>query len=95
MTKAFEDARRAKADEADAEKAVAIAKRWSVQASADYSVGLGDVRELTDATQSYVQLRMASFDARYRHNVALAELERAVGGFRTFDPNAFYPSREE
>lgn len=95
VTKAFEDAQRAKADDAESETAVAIAKRWSVQASADYAVGLGDVRELTDATQAYVQLRMASFDAKYRHNIAFAELERAVGGFHAFDPNALYPSREE
>ena len=95
VTKAFEDTKRAKADDAEAEKAVAIAKRWSVQASADYSVGLGDVREVTDATQAFVQLRIASYDAKYRHNVALAELERAVGGFHAPDSNALYPSREE
>jgi len=95
VTRAFEDAVRAKADDTEAGKAVAIAKRWSVQASADYAVGLGDVREVTDATQAYVQLRMASYDAKYRHNVAMAELERAVGGFHAPGPSALYPSREE
>lgn len=95
VTKSFEDAQRAKADDVEAEKAVAIAKRWSVQASADYAVGLGDVREVTDATQAFVQLRIASYDAKYRYNVALAELERAVGGFHAPEPNALYPSREE
>jgi outer membrane protein len=95
VTKAFEDAQRAKADDAAAEQAVATAKRWSVEASADYSVGLGDVRDLTDATQAFVQLRVAAYDAKYRHNIALAELERAIGGFDPAQSNPLYPCRQE
>lgn len=95
VIKAFEDLRRAEQDQLDAERAVSIAKRWSVQASADYSVGLGDVREVTDATQAFVQLRVASYDAKYRHNVALAELARATGGFNASGTHPLYPSREE
>ena len=34
------------------------------------------MRDLTDATQAFVQLRVAAYDAMYRHNIALAELER-------------------
>lgn len=95
VTKAFEDAQRAKADDQDAETALKTAKKWSVEASADYSVGLGDVRDLTDATQAFVQLRVASYDAKYRHNVALAELERAIGGFDPAQSHPLYPCRKE
>jgi outer membrane protein len=95
VTKAFEDTQRAKADDEAAEKAVGTAKRWSVQASADYSVGLGDVRDLTDATQAFVQLRVAAYDAKYRHNIGLAELERAIGGFDPSQSNPLYPCRQE
>lgn len=95
VVKALEDVERAAHDEADAQRAVAAAKRWSVQASADYSVGMGDVRDLTDATQAFVQLRVAAYDADYRHNVALAELARATGGFSAGSDNPFYPTREE
>ena len=95
VTKAFEDTQRAKADDEAAEKAVGTAKQWSVQASADYSVGLGDVRDLTDATQAFVQLRVAAYDAKYRHNIALAELERAIGGFDPSQTNPLYPCRQE
>lgn len=95
VTKAFEDTQRAKADDEAAEAAVATAKRWSVQASADYSVGLGDVRDLTDATQAFVQLRVAAYDAKYRHNIALAELERAIGGFDPSQTQPLYPCRQE
>jgi outer membrane protein TolC len=95
VTKAFEDALRAKADDEAAEAAVSTAKRWSVEASADYSVGLGDVRDLTDATQAFVQLRIAAYDAKYRHNIALAELERAIGGFDPAQTQPLYPCRQE
>lgn len=95
VTKAFEDSQRAKADHEAVEKAVSTAKRWSVQASADYSVGLGDVRDLTDATQAFVQLRVAVYDAKYRHNIALAELERAIGGFDPAQSNPLYPCKKE
>jgi outer membrane protein TolC len=95
VTKAFEDSQRAKADHEAAEKAVSTAKRWSVQASADYSVGLGDVRDLTDATQAFVQLRAAAYDAKYRHNMAMAELERAIGGFDPAQANPLYPCKQE
>lgn len=94
VVKALEDVERAEHDATDAQRAVADAKRWSVQASADYSVGMGDVRDLTDATQAFVQLRVAAYDAGYRHNVALAELARATGGFSAAN-NPFYPSHEE
>jgi outer membrane protein TolC len=95
VTKAFEDTRRAKADDEAAEAAVETAKRWSVEASADYSVGLGDVRDLTDATQAFVQLRVAAYDAKYRHNIALAELERAIGGFDASQSQPLYPCKQE
>lgn len=95
VTKALKDAERAKADDKVAEDALKTAKKWSVEASADYSVGLGDVRDLTDATQAFVQLRIASYDAKYRHNIALAELERAIGGFDPAQSHPLYPCHEE
>ncbi|MET0386407.1 MAG: TolC family protein, partial [Polyangiales bacterium] len=95
VVKAYEDACRALQDTHEAERAVGIAKRWSVLASADYSVGLGDIREVTDSTQAFVQLRVAVFDSKYRHNVALAELARATGSFQQHGASPFYPTREE
>ncbi|MEY4579461.1 MAG: hypothetical protein RL701_4164 [Pseudomonadota bacterium] len=94
VLKAFEDATRARADAETTQAAVSSAKRWSVLASADYSVGLGDIRELSDSTQAYVQLRVALYDAIYRHNVALAELERATGGFGCTSGQQIYPCEE-
>ena len=92
VTKAFEDLKRAQQDEQEAGESVKIAKRWLVKASADYSIGLGDSRSVTDAAQAYVQLRVAHFDSKYRHNVALAELARATGTLESAQ-NPFYPSR--
>jgi outer membrane protein TolC len=62
-----------------------------VQASADYAVGASDSRNVAEAAQAYVQMRVASFDARYRHNVALAELAKVTGGLDAAQ-NPFYPS---
>jgi hypothetical protein len=42
-----------------------------------------------------VQLRIASFDAKFRHNVALAELARATGTLDDFGKSSLYPTREE
>jgi outer membrane protein len=95
VVKAYEDVKRAALDAEAAEQTIAVAKRWSVLASADYSVGLGDIRELTDATQAFVQLRIAGIESRYRHNLALAELARATGSFQSASSNPFYPTRKE
>jgi outer membrane protein TolC len=94
VTKAFEDVQRAKADAEQAEKGIQIAKEWLVRASADFSIGLGSSADVGDASQAYVQLRVASFDARYRHNVALAELARTTGTLGD-SAQGFYPTRKE
>jgi outer membrane protein TolC len=94
VVRAFEDVERARRDAEQAQKALGPAKQWLVRASADFSIGLGDTREVSDAAQGYVQMRLASFDAKYRHNVALAELARATGTF-TDPARTFYPAREE
>ena len=56
-----------------------LTKQWMVQASADYGIGLLDIKELSDAVSSYVTLRTALFRARFEHNVAMAGLSRAIG----------------
>lgn len=90
---AFEDMQRAQADVEQSDKAAGISKQWLLRASADYSVGLGSSRDVADAAQAFLQLRIASFDARYRHNVALAALSRATGTLND-KPGGFYPTQE-
>jgi outer membrane protein len=94
VTKAVEDVERARQDVEAADKAIEPAKKWLVMTSADFSIGLGDSRDLADAAQAYVQLRLALFDAKFRHNVALAELARATGTFNDAS-NGFYPTQEK
>ena len=60
-------------------EAVSKAKKWMVQASADYSIGFLDVREVSDAVQAYVTLRTGLMKARFDHNVAMASLSKATG----------------
>jgi hypothetical protein len=63
-----------------------------VRASADYGIGLGDSRDVTEASTAYAQLRVAYFHAKLRHNVALAELARATGTL-TSGAGHLYPTR--
>jgi outer membrane protein TolC len=85
VRKAYEDVRRCDQDLEQGDIAVKKAKKWMVEASADYDVGLGNIRELSDAVTSYVTLRTAVLKARYDRNVAMADLARATG---TLDGNA-------
>jgi len=91
VTKALEDVRRAKRDADEADDAAQMAKQWLVRASADFSVGLGDSRSVAESATAFSQLRVATFDAKFRHNVALAELARATGTLRV-DNSRFYPT---
>lgn len=61
------------------EEALPLTKQWTVRASADYGVGLGPSREITDAAQAYVIVKLGVLDAVYKLNVALAELAKATG----------------
>ena len=79
LRKAYEDVRRADRDLEDAIDSVKKAKQWMVQASADYSVGLLDIREVSDAVSAYVSLRTAIMKARFDHNVGMAALAKAAG----------------
>jgi outer membrane protein len=79
VRKWHEDAKRAWKDIQSATEGSKTAKQWMVQASADYGIGLLDIRELSDAVSSYVALRTTLFRARYEHNVAMAGLSRAIG----------------
>ncbi|HTV17320.1 MAG TPA: TolC family protein [Polyangiaceae bacterium] len=94
VTRAYEDVQRAKADLVEAGRGMSSAKAWLVGAEADAAVGIGPSSDIADAARAYVELRVASFDAAFRHNVALAALARATGTLG--DPNSStYPGKEE
>ena len=79
LRRAYEEAVRAGKDVESGGEAVGKAKKWMVQAAADYSVGLLDIRETFDAVEAYVSLRTAVMKARYDYNVAMAALSAATG----------------
>jgi outer membrane protein TolC len=79
VRRAYEDVRRAARDIQRGSEAVSKAKKWMVQASADYNIGFLDVREVSDAVEAYVTLRTGLMKARYDHNVAMAALSKATG----------------
>jgi len=84
-----EDVLRANHDIEVGLETVRKAKQWMVTAGADYGVGLGDVREVSDAVAAYVTLRTAVLKARFDHNVAMAALAKATGTLDREDP-VFY-----
>jgi outer membrane protein len=79
VRRAYEDVKRARADIEVGNQTISKAKQWMVQASADYSVGFLDVREVSDAVEAYVTIRAAVMKAGYDHNIAMAALARATG----------------
>ena len=79
VRRSYEDVRRAAKEVERANEGMRKAKQWMVRASADYNVGLLDIREVSDAVGSYVTLRTASLKARFDHNVAMAALAKATG----------------
>lgn len=93
VKQAFEDVQRARVDLRETQRGIASAKAWLVGAEADAAIGLGPSSEIADAARAYVELRVASLDAAFRHNVALAALARATGtlGDPTSSP---YPGKE-
>lgn len=91
VRKAYDDAHRAHDDITSLNTAVNQAKKWSVHASADYNAGLAHSRDVTDAISAYVQLRTALIEARYRHNVAMAELAHATGTLH--EGSRLYPGK--
>ncbi|MGO8993547.1 MAG: TolC family protein, partial [Polyangiaceae bacterium] len=92
VKKASADLERARRDMAESAAAVLRAKKWMVEASADYAAGLGDSLTVVDSTRAYAELRAAALDATFRNNVALAELARATGTIVS-DPLGLYPGR--
>ena len=89
VRRAYEDVLRAGKDIDVGNGAVGKAKRWMVQASADYSVGFLDIREVSDAVSAYVTLRTAVMQARFDYNVAMASLSKTTGTLDQ-DSNLFY-----
>jgi len=74
-----EDVKRARADIRQLEQTIPVTREWVVRASADFSAGLGDSREVTDAVAAYVRMKNNQLDAVYRLNTALAQLAKATG----------------
>ncbi|HET7854044.1 MAG TPA: TolC family protein, partial [Candidatus Methylomirabilis sp.] len=61
------------------EQAYRNARRWLVTAVANVDLGVGDVRELTQAFLAYVTFRVDNFRAIYNQQIALANLAYATG----------------
>jgi outer membrane protein len=94
VRRAHEDVVRAVKDIERGTEAVSKAKQWMVQASADYSIGFLDVREVSDAVAAYVTLRTGLMKARFDHNVAMASLSKATGTLDS-DGDLFYLTRPD
>ena len=69
----------ARGDLAEARGGLHRARQWMVGAAADFAMGLAVSRDVTDAVQGYVTMRLAYADAVRRLNTALAELGHATG----------------
>lgn len=92
VNKAYQDAVHRRTALEELEEALPLTKQWTVRASADYGAGLGTSREITDAAEAYVRVKLSVLDAVYNLNVALAELAKATGALTT-GVSELYPGR--
>lgn len=60
-------------------KAYSNAKKWAVAAIANFDFGIGPAKEIFDSLQEYAKMRAAYFQSIYNYNLALANLDYAVG----------------
>ncbi len=79
VRKAYLDLENAQQAIVTTEQAYRNARRWLVSAAANFDLGIGDVRELTDAFVSYSLFRVDNFRAIYNQRIALANLTFATG----------------
>ena len=93
VTRSFRDVTRARRDLPELAAGVQKGRQWVVRAAADYEVGFGDSRSVSDAVEAYALLRGGELEARYRLNVALAELAHATGNLAG-GASALYPGEE-
>lgn len=91
LTVALKDLARTRHDADSTDIAVKRAKRWSIQAAADYALGLSDAREVQDATAAYVQLRLGNLRARLEYNLAVAKLAKVTGTLTTKGAGPYPP----
>ncbi len=71
------------------------ARKIVVQLQVRETVGGGDFKKLGDALKEYAEWRFKYFQALYLHNVATAELSRAVGANITAPVKSAPPKRPE
>ncbi|MCM2356776.1 MAG: TolC family protein [Geobacteraceae bacterium] len=62
-----------------ARNAYSNAKKWAVAAIANFDFGIGPAKEIFDSLQEYAKMRAAYFQSIYNYNLALANLDYAVG----------------
>ena len=79
VNQVYQEVVRARKDLVQLAETVPLTKQWLVRASANYGVGLGQSRDVSDAVTNYVLLKTAELKAVYRLNVALAGLAKVTG----------------
>ena len=88
----YQDVVRARRDLKQLAETVPLTKKWIIKASANYGIGLGSSRDVSDAVTNYVLLKTAELQAVYRLNVALAKLAKATGTLVSGE-SPLYPGR--
>ena len=63
----------------ETEKAYTNAKKWLVSAVANYDIGIGEAREVTDAATAYALTKAGHLRSLYNHRLSYANLLYATG----------------
>ncbi len=79
VRKAYLDLEEAKKNIGETKKAYTNANKWLVSAIANYDMGVGEAREVTDAASAYALTKSSYLKSLYNHKLSYATLLYATG----------------
>ncbi|MDH5767645.1 MAG: TolC family protein [Nitrospirota bacterium] len=79
VRKAYLDLEEAKKNILETKKAYTNAKKWLVSAIANYDMGIGEAKEITDAASAYALTKSSYLKSLYNHKLSYATLLYATG----------------
>ncbi len=79
VNKAYQDVIHWETAVKTSDKAAGAARKWVITAFANFDMGIGTAKNISDAIDRYGHNRGNYIEALYRYNIALAQLEFVVG----------------
>jgi outer membrane protein TolC len=80
VQRAYTEFQQAAAELGAATEARRLSRQWAKEAQEAYELDPEEAKELISGFEAWAQSEQAYYEAVYRHNLALAKLEKTTGG---------------